>query len=209
METFSALLAICAGNSPVSGEFPAQRPVRRSFDVFFDLRLDGWLSKHSWGWWLETPSCPLWRQSNENALKNGGHFSRPQCVNTAPLTLQPTVLSPKTDNKEMTNHLDSDWQASTKSTRERNAVMLNNELIADVHFIVGSDSNQRRIPAHKYILVTGSSVFFAMFYGGLAEDTKEVSIPDVEPQAFLNLLKYVYSTRVKQLNMFRHTFCAL
>ena len=34
----SALLAICAGNSPVAGEFPAQRPVTRSFDVFFDLR---------------------------------------------------------------------------------------------------------------------------------------------------------------------------
>ena len=40
METFSALLAICAGNSPVAGEFPAQRPVTRSFDVFFDLRLN-------------------------------------------------------------------------------------------------------------------------------------------------------------------------
>ena len=38
METFSALLAPCAGHSPVSGEFPAQRPVTRSFDVFFDLR---------------------------------------------------------------------------------------------------------------------------------------------------------------------------
>ena len=39
METFSMLLAICAGNSPVTGEFPTQRPVTRSFDVFFDLRL--------------------------------------------------------------------------------------------------------------------------------------------------------------------------
>ena len=38
METFSVLLAICAGNSPVTGEFPAQRPVTRSFDVFLDLR---------------------------------------------------------------------------------------------------------------------------------------------------------------------------
>ena len=38
MENFSAELAICAGNSPLSGEFPAQRPVARSFDVFFDLR---------------------------------------------------------------------------------------------------------------------------------------------------------------------------
>ena len=40
MELFSALLAICAGNSPVTGEFPAQRPVTRSFDVFFDLCLN-------------------------------------------------------------------------------------------------------------------------------------------------------------------------
>ena len=47
METFSALLAICAGNSPVSGEFPAQRPVTRSFDIIFDVRLSKQLSKQS------------------------------------------------------------------------------------------------------------------------------------------------------------------
>ena len=45
METFSALLAISAGNSPVTGDFPAQRPVTRSFDVFFDLRQNKRLSK--------------------------------------------------------------------------------------------------------------------------------------------------------------------
>ena len=45
METFSALLAFCAGNSPVPGEFHAQRPVTRSFDVTFDLRLKKRLSK--------------------------------------------------------------------------------------------------------------------------------------------------------------------
>ena len=56
METFSALLARCAGDSPVTGEFPAQRPVTRSFDVFFDLHLNKRLSKQSWGWWFETPS---------------------------------------------------------------------------------------------------------------------------------------------------------
>ena len=50
METFFALLAICVGNSPVPGEFPAQRPVTRSFDVFIDLRLNKQLSKQSWGW---------------------------------------------------------------------------------------------------------------------------------------------------------------
>ena len=47
METFSVLLALCVGNSPVSGEFPAQRPVTRSFDVFFDLRLIKRLSKQT------------------------------------------------------------------------------------------------------------------------------------------------------------------
>ena len=47
METFSALLATCAGNSPVTGEIPAQRPVMRSFDVFFDLHLNKLLSKQS------------------------------------------------------------------------------------------------------------------------------------------------------------------
>ena len=64
-ETFSALLAICAGNSPVPGEFPTQRPVTRSFDVFFDLRLNKRLSKQSWDWWFETLSCLLWRHCNE------------------------------------------------------------------------------------------------------------------------------------------------
>ena len=59
---FSALLAICDGNSPVPG---TQRPVTRSFDIFFDLRLNKRLSKQSWGWWFETPSRPLWRQCNE------------------------------------------------------------------------------------------------------------------------------------------------
>ena len=64
LETFSALLAICAGNSLVPGEFPAQRPVTRSFDVFFDFRLNKRLRKQSWGWWFETPSRPLWRHRN-------------------------------------------------------------------------------------------------------------------------------------------------
>ena len=59
METFSALLALCAGNSPVTAEFPSQRPVKRSFDVFFDLCLNKRLSKQSWCWWFETPIFPI------------------------------------------------------------------------------------------------------------------------------------------------------
>ena len=64
METFSALLAICAGTSPVPGEFPAQRPVTRSFDVFYDLRSNERLRKQWRGWWFEKQSCPLWRHRN-------------------------------------------------------------------------------------------------------------------------------------------------
>ena len=65
MEKNPALLALCAANSPVTGEFPAQRPVTRSFDVFFDPRLNKWLSKRSWGWWFDTPLRSLWRHYNE------------------------------------------------------------------------------------------------------------------------------------------------
>ena len=61
---FSALLAICAGNSPVTGEFPTQRPVTQSFDVLLDLHLNKRLSKQSCGWWFEMPSHPLWRHRN-------------------------------------------------------------------------------------------------------------------------------------------------
>ena len=64
METFSALLALCEGNPPVTGEFPAQRPVTRSFDVFFDLRLNKRLSKQSRRGWFETPSRSVWRHCN-------------------------------------------------------------------------------------------------------------------------------------------------
>ena len=64
MGTFSALLALGAGNSPVTGEFPWQRTVTRSFDIFFDLRLSKRLTKQSWGWWLETLSFSLRRHFN-------------------------------------------------------------------------------------------------------------------------------------------------
>ena len=65
METFSALLALCAGNSPVTGEFPSHRPVTRSFDVFFDLHQNKRLSIQSRRRWFETPSSSLWRHCND------------------------------------------------------------------------------------------------------------------------------------------------
>ena len=64
-ETFSALLALCAGNSTVNGEFPSQDQwVTQSCGVFFYLRLNKRLNIQSWGWWFETPTRPLWSHCN-------------------------------------------------------------------------------------------------------------------------------------------------
>ena len=57
------------------GEFPAQRPVTRSFDVFFDLRLNKRLSKQPWGWWFETPSWSLWCHCNALPEPMGTQFN--------------------------------------------------------------------------------------------------------------------------------------
>ena len=79
METFSASQALCAGNSPVIGEFPSQRPVTRGFDVFLDLRLNKWLSRHSRRRWFETPSRSPWRRCNVSVNITLGH---PWCAST-------------------------------------------------------------------------------------------------------------------------------
>ena len=91
METFSALLAIYAGNSPVPGEFPTQRPMTRSFDVYFDLHLNKQLSKQSQGWWFETPSGSLWRQCNANIYELK---SRHGYVITCPMKCRSEIIYP-------------------------------------------------------------------------------------------------------------------
>ena len=68
----SALLAICTGNSPMTGEFPTQRPVTRNSNVFLHLRLNKSLSKQSLGWWFETQSCSLWRHCNAMCILRMG-----------------------------------------------------------------------------------------------------------------------------------------
>ena len=79
-KTFSVFLALCVGNSPVTGEFPSQRPETRSFDVFFDERLNKRWSKQSWRRWFGTPSRSLWRHCNggfTNDRTSGWTLERP------------------------------------------------------------------------------------------------------------------------------------
>ena len=83
METFSALLALCVcvwcvcvwgGGGGGGGDSPVTKaPVTRSFDVYFDLRLNKRLSKQSWGCKFETPSHPLWRHCNAVVSVRGQH----------------------------------------------------------------------------------------------------------------------------------------
>ena len=97
MKTFSASLALCTGNSPVTGEFPSQSPVTRIFDVFSDLCLNKRLSKQFWGWWFETPSGSLWRHCNCLSLPGSTGRSMPCWRST--LSLEPSlVLLPSSNN---------------------------------------------------------------------------------------------------------------
>lgn len=108
-------------------------------------------------------------------------------VSQSPQSQPPQQPSPRLPTACTTE--EHNWQAGQVCVRDRNAVMFNNPLMSDVTFRVGAGGNVKKFPAHKYVLATGSSVFFAMFYGGLADDMKEVEIPDVEPVAFQNLLR--------------------
>ena len=74
MEAISALQAICTGNSPVSGEFPAQRLVTRSVDVFFDLRLNKRLSKQWYGEVWDA-IAPIMTSQWWMSLISSGHLS--------------------------------------------------------------------------------------------------------------------------------------
>ena len=128
METFSALLAICAGNSPVPGEFPTQRPVTRSCDVFFYLRLNKRLSKHSWGWWLETLSRPLWRHLNAAAASYDPPFT------TSDGTGRPTPLQW--------------WRLKSPAYRNANAN-------ANANVWSGADQRKHQTPRHWPLCARG------------------------------------------------------
>ena len=114
IEAFSALVALCAENSPVTAEFPAQSPVTRSFDVLFDLRLNKRLSKQSWGWWFETPSRPLWR-----------HIIHPVHWATIRSRSKPIWKSGPIGNKRELNDSDRKLSGNERQSRESRGRSLN------------------------------------------------------------------------------------
>ena len=95
----------------------------------------------------------------------------------------------------MASKYHDDWQSSKKTVLQRNAHMFNNELMSDVSFTCGESS--RIFHAHKYVLATSSAVFFAMFYGNLAQKESTIPIADADEESFEEFLRYLYTDDCK------------
>jgi len=89
-------------------------------------------------------------------------------------------------------------QVTKSSVKERLRFIFGTELLSDVSFVVGRGSQLQRVPAHKFVLSIGSAVFDAMFNGPMAVNTEaEIELPDVEPSAFMSMLRFLYTDEVR------------
>ena len=99
--------------------------------------------------------------------------------------------------------LDDNWQTKRSTIGERTKFIFNNELLSDVKFVVPASHNeskrrksQKCIPAHKFILAISSPVFYAMFYGEMAETAGTIQLPDCGYESLLELFRFLYSDEV-------------
>ena len=98
---------------------------------------------------------------------------------------------------------DYNWQTKRPTISERTKFIFNNELLSDVNFIAPASNSeseswksQKSIPAHKFVLAISSPVFYAMFYGELAETASTIELPDCDYESLLELFRYLYSDQV-------------
>jgi len=96
------------------------------------------------------------------------------------------------------------WQETKASIRERGVFMFNSDVLSDVRLVVQASINETdakkskmAIPAHKFVLSICSPVFFAMFYGEMAEKSDSIDLPDCQYEGVLEMLRYMYSEEVK------------
>jgi len=93
------------------------------------------------------------------------------------------------------------WQTKCSAVAERTTFIFNTELLSDVKFVVPSSTGERSeskkvIPAHKFVLAISSPVFYAMFYGQMAETKNSIELSDCEYESLLEMFRYLYSDKV-------------
>ena len=95
---------------------------------------------------------------------------------------------------------EENWQTKRSTIMERIAFIFNNELLSDVKFVVpvstGESEIKKMIPAHKFVLAISSPVFYAMFYGQMAETTDSIELPDCDYESLLELFRFLYTEGV-------------
>ena len=94
---------------------------------------------------------------------------------------------------------EDNWQTKLPTLVERTAFIFNNDLLSDVKFVVPvstGESESKVIPAHKFVLAISSPVFFAMFYGQMAETKDSIELPDCDHEGLLELFRFLYSDEV-------------
>ena len=95
---------------------------------------------------------------------------------------------------------EDNWQTKLQTIVERTAFIFNNEMLSDVKFVVpvssGESESTKVIPAHKFVLAISSPVFFAMFYGQMAETKDSIELPDCDYDSLLELFRFLYSDEV-------------
>ena len=101
------------------------------------------------------------------------------------------------DNRCHNNNKSFPGWSETASLKDGISGLFMSENLADVYFTVGKDSHMKRLPAHKFVLSNRSSVFHAMFHGPAASDNTENSVPDVDPDAFVSVLKFLYTDEIQ------------
>ena len=96
--------------------------------------------------------------------------------------------------------IEENWQTKLSTIAKRTAFIFNNDLLSDVKFVVpsstGESESKKVIPAHKFVLAISSPVFFAMFYGQMAETKDSIELPDCEYESLLELFRFLYSDKV-------------
>ena len=88
------------------------------------------------------------------------------------------------------------WQDNCTSISQRTKYIFNSALLSDVKFIVpmsNGKSESKVIPAHKLVLAISSSVFFAMFYGQMADTRDSIELPDCDYESLLAGLETNFS----------------